>query len=46
MHTPTKIMASAVIASALLLPTAASAEQVVDKTIVTLGESLGAKDKA
>jgi len=46
MHTPTKIIASAVIASALLLPTAASAEQVVDKTIVTLGESLGAKDKA
>ena len=37
--------ASALLATTLLLPTAASAEQVVDKSIITLGESLGAKDK-
>ncbi|WP_029333098.1 DUF1002 domain-containing protein [Exiguobacterium oxidotolerans] len=46
MNKATKIMTTTLLASSLLLPTAASAEQVVDKTIITLGESLGAKDKA
>lgn len=46
MSSTKKYIIPAVLATALLVPSAAGAEKIVDDTIVTLGESLGAKDRA